>query len=361
MKDDPIKKSMLIVVLNPNNPNNFRPHEAESMNENFRAIGVVGPDRHAQWEEDADNFDIVYWHLDAEKTPADMVSYSALVADKLVAKGKKQINHPRGWYAAHSKNIAYDRWATAGIPCPRFITFRNADEFWARFDQVGYPALFRINDGNTGEGTFLVKNKQEAICALANMPGVESYMLGKYGPGVDRKWVATEFIDHTKYGYRYSCRIIVAGATCVTGYARPGNATAWAANDDTYKAEQEEAFVQLNKECQSFCEEQEGLLAKALRALSVNYQGIDVIFRDDGSPVFLEIQPDFDCGNHLRGDTGPWWNPSDRTGAELVSFLTKHEHRLREELPMYWKWLDKRALFDNCHKALLEYFNEHSF
>ena len=351
------KMSVYVVVINPLNPNNWRPFEKESMQEYFGNITVVGPEDMENWEREGAKHDIIYWHLDAEKTPWAMVQKCIEVADKFETVGKSQINHPKGWVCAHAKDKAYEAWQAAGIPTLKFFTFDSPEEFLEKQNQIGYPMLIRVNDGNTGEGSAYIADEDTAKRFMEVMPAINGHMTEKYGPGVGRTWIAAEFVDHVKYGYRYSCRIIVAGNKVVTGYARPGDPAKWAANDDTYMSEQEAAFVQLNKECQAFCEQQEGLLVEALRVLGVNYEGVDVIFRDDGSPVFLEIQPDFDCGNPRRGDGPPWYNPSNRTGAELVKFISDNEEMFKKELSMYYfNWLDKRNLFDECHKALLESF-----
>jgi hypothetical protein len=116
-------------------------------------------------------------------------------------------------------------------------------------------------------------------------------------------------------------------------------------------------WVEHNQHCESFCKLNTGLIVGAVRALGLNFQGVDVIIGQDGKPYFLEVQPGFSVGYlnaENKGWKPPFYNPSY---PELVDFLVDNEDRLRVEIPLYYEnWLDKNRLFDLSFAALKEFF-----
>jgi len=159
-------------------------------------------------------------------------------------------------------------------------------------------------------------------------------------------------VDATFKGRPYSYRIIVAGDKVVTGYARLSPPGDWVAITGKFDEEMAWDWVEANEACQKYMQDNEAEIVHAVKSLGLNFQGVDVIVDQDGKHLFLEVQPDFSCGNARFGDKPPWFNPSY---PKLVKFLHENEVEICERLPMYWdSWLDKNVLFRECFTALKE-------
>jgi hypothetical protein len=132
----------------------------------------------------------------------------------------------------------------------------------------------------------------------------------------------------------------------VTGYARTCPADDWLAITSKFRLEDGEKWLELNRRCRDFCRDREAEIVRSVRNLGLDWQGVDVIFDDLGSPYFLEVQPDYSSGNPRYGDQPPWYNPSY---PELVKFLKDNWKTVEADLPEYaGLWLDKKKHFEAC-------------
>ena len=344
--------ALLIIFTNKNNPNNWRPYERQALQGVF-GQEVVEINVNDALPDDLSGY-VVYWKLDAEKTTEQQRGDACLWSNQFKNLGFKEINRPLGWLNVNAKDLAFQAWAEHGIPCPDWGYF-NAVQDWIGLEQRHLPCLVRVNDGNTGECSLLCRTASDLFEAWRRSPVWYLGTTAKYGPSPRRGFIRVQFIDHVKYGYRYSYRIVVAGDRVIGGYARLCDPSDWVAITGRFRPEMAEAFLALNGECQQFCRDQQDLIVSAVHSLGLDWQGVDAIFDDRGRPYFLEVQPDYSCGNTRYGDSPPFYNPSYPA---LVKFLTENEAEIRKQAPGYWEnWLDKQNHFRLCAQALWEYLN----
>jgi len=348
---------LLVVFTFPESPDRWRPHEKEALESQFGQISEIGVGQKAATGPDL----TVLWKMHAEinnveKWQTGLVWEGMLNSNISGHLDLHQINPPSGWPAVHSKDVAFRAWTHHGIPCPKFCIFIESGKFAAAIEEAGIkpPYLLRLNDGNTGEWSHLIQENQDPMPLVEQLLDQEWKQAElKYGPPMFRAGMAVQFIDHLRFGLRYSYRIIVAGNEVVAGYARACDPDDWVAITSKFRPEIADAWMTLNEECETFCREQKDLILRAVHCLGLDWQGIDVIFDDKGRPYFLEVQPDYSCGNPRHGDLAPWYNPSY---PDLVKFLKDNEAEVRRRIPWYWDcWLDKKNHFRLCAKALGAY------
>jgi len=331
--------ALLVVFNNPDNPNRWRPHERELLVSRFGDIREVSAG-HAL--KAFGSPDAALWRLSAEKTSAVQFNWALEAESKWW--GVPQINRPSGWLAAHAKDYAFLEWGKHRVPHPEWGYVRTIDDL-ARV-QKRLPALVRINYANTGDGTLLCKSTEDLLKAWASIPAWYVSAHARYGPGVARATIWTKFIDAPWEGLRYSYRIIVCCGKIVTGYARTCPADSWLAITSKFRPEDGEKWLELNRRCRTFCRDNEAEIVRSVRCLGLEWQGVDVIFDAAGNPYFLEVQPDYSCGNPRYGDQSPWYNPSY---PELVKFLKDNIKTVDHDLPEYSQlWLNKREHFRAC-------------
>lgn len=296
----------------------------------------------------------LYWKLHTECTEESLLNHCINVAKDTSAEGVKQINDPRGWMACHAKEVAFEIWNKNGIPCPKWFIFEDWEDFKRKVDIIGYPILMRINNGTSGQFTYLVSDKSQARQAWTKLLGDMRYCYdGTNSRGVNRRLLATQFISTTRpENVNMSFRIIVAGNKVVTGYARLGPASDWCAITNRFETWMEKPFIKYQKLCQEFCEKNEATLVKAVKCLGLSLQGVDVILDQNNNPYYLEVQPGFSVGYAgLKSWLPPFYNPSKPDS--LVKFLIREKETLQKEIPLYYNyWLDKYAMFDKAWSAL---------
>jgi len=329
---------LTVVFNNPANPNRWRPFERESLQRIFPTIRESDPETTRTMQQP----DCVLWKLSAEKTRTDQL-VAAIDSEKRWWD-VPQINRPTGWLSAHAKDQAFATWDARGIPTPKWGRIKNFDDLFNIHQFL--PALVRINYANTGDGSLLCYGPNDLLKAWSLIPSWYIDAERRYGPGVARAIIWTSFVDHQYMGLRYSYRVIVCCGKIITAYARTCPADGWLAITSKFRSEDGEKWLELNRRCRSFCQQNEDTIVRAVRCLGLEWQGVDIIFDDDGRPYFLEVQPDYSCGNPRYGATLPWFNPSY---PDLVKFLQDNWERVQVDLPEYaFDWLDKERHFTAC-------------
>ena len=331
------------VFTNKHNPNNWRPHELEALQQHFETVNVIGV-------EDIDKVEpkCVLWRLSAEKTQANQLD--ACLNKEAKWWGIPQVNRPSGWIHAHAKDHAFRRWLQHTIPVPEWGYVNTVEDMIKLHGKL--PVLVRINYANTGDGSLLCKTPSDLITAWQSIPAWYMDAFRRYGPGVDRNIIWAKFINHKYEGLRYSYRIIVSCGEIVTAYARTCPADNWLAITSKFRPEDGETWFALNKRCMDWCNDNEQYIVRAVTCLGLDWQGVDVIFDDNGQPFFLEVQPDYSSGNPRYGDKAPWYNPSY---PQLVKFLKDNWDRVQSDLPMYAnRWLDKKNHFEVCASTVYQ-------
>ncbi len=347
--------NVLGIFTNPANPNNFRPHESDNMSNVFGHIYMTGLQNDWIAEQKQYDCNTIFWKLSAERTTQDLLDKALRVAKSFDALGINQINHPKGWLNVRAKDICFDTWNKNNISCPEYFTFTDKQDFESKCN-FDFPYLVRLNSSNTGEHSYWIHSEEDLSNAWGTLLTTDRLdFVSRWGSDVALTNICVKFIDFKKYGVRYSYRIHVAGNKVISGYARACKPDKWIAITREFQTGMESEFIKLNLECHEFMETHKDDLIKAVQCLGLNWQGIDVIFDADGNHYYLEVQPDYFCGNPRYGDKPPWYNPSY---PDLVKFINDNDDMMREKLPMYYyNWLDKNNHFDLCQKALKEYFN----
>lgn len=352
--------SLIAIFSNPQNPNRWRPGEREALEYQFG--GIMEP---TTVSPSAPNDSTILWRFDAEKTPFQQAQMGMWLSGELDGTqlrglGTKQLNRPTSWPAVHAKDVAFRCWERAGLPVPKWATFPTGASYNEAIKAVliagiNFPYLLRINDGNTGEWSYLVTttgiSEEKILWNLwaTDLPAANQ----KYGPCPLRCGIAVQFINALRNGLRYSYRVIVAGNEVITAYARVCPPEKWVAITSEFKTEYGPAWLDLQEECELWCQQNRKLLVEAMRAVDLDWAGIDVIFDADRRPYLLEVQTDYSCGNPRYGDIGPWYNPSY---PELVKFLKNNAAEVERRSPRYWHlWLNKAAHFKVCAGSLAAY------
>ena len=337
---------MLAIFDNKNNPNRWRPCERESLAAQFGEIREA--DLGDSFEEGhlTANGPIL-WRLRAESLSKAALERALEIQGRATLR-QPQCNRPTGWVFAHAKDWAFRSWNRHGVPVPVFGPVRMIEDMIALRDKL--PILVRLNYLNTGEGSRLCRTYDDLLTAWQDIPMWYAHAETRYGPGVARALMWAEFIETGKEGYRYSYRIHVCGDEVVSGYARLCGMDEWVAITGKFTPAMADIFLARNIECADFCKTHRAEIVRAVHVLGLDWQGVDVIVRQNGAPVFLEVQPYYSCGNPRYGDKPPWYNPSY---PELVAWLRANWEVVERLIPWYAaRWLHKEGHFSACAKAL---------
>ena len=295
-------------------------------------------------EEDFSKSDFLLCRTNTETVNSSILSSCINIENKFKNQSPSKIlvNPSENYKFANNKDECFSVWRENNIPHPESKIITKREDL----EEVQFPYLLRLNDGVTGEDTYLIKNEKD---------------IDKYYPNVrlalerkrriNTKIVCVKFIDtSTIDGYNLSYRIIAAGNKVVCGYARISDD--WLAITKQFTEDKKEAFVRENKKLENVLKVYEKVLVKAMHTAGHHHVGIDVIPDQEGNIFLLEIQPFYFCGNMNR-TTPPFWNPYKPP--ELVNWLVSDEKNLKSEIPTYYeKWLNKEQHFDTCYRAIKE-------
>jgi len=312
----------------------WRPYELEAAKAFFGSEATI---------DDADYF---FWRHNTESVNNTILQRSLEIESRYLNANPngKIINPMSSFCYTNNKDLCFSRWQEEGIRSPKFITFNSKQDILD--SGLIYPFLIRLNDGVTGEDTFLVTNEKELDKFL---PMVDAaYSRNKR---IETKKIAVEFIDTSiRDNFKTSFRIIVAGKSVIVGYARISDD--WLAITKQFTDNKKEHFVEQNKRLEKLIFNNYDELVRSVSVLGLHHVGIDAIADKDDNLYFLEVQPFYFCGNTNR-TSPPFWNPYKPP--ELVKWLVDDKEYLSQEMPMYYSnWLNKRNHFNLCYKSLKE-------
>lgn len=348
---------MIVIVQSAGT--NLRVYEEQMLEKHFGGRTICSPDDVVQTVMGT-SAEFVYWRPNTEATTKVEWSKCCRAERELEAMGIKFINPVHAFPSAQSKEVAFLKWTVAGIPCPKFFTYKDRDDFHNQLEQSGieYPFFVRTNNCNSGYETYLVRDKSELPKALRDVHN--HYIHPTFAGGIKTQMLCVEYIDTIEDGCNYSYRIIVAGNQVVTGYARVSKGTDWNAITKKFSLDIADKWVHYNQKCQRFILQNWDEILKAVHVLGLNFQGVDVIVdAKTQKHYYLEVQPGFSVGYANKEAAGwmpPFYNPSKPP--ELVQFLKDNLKTLDKQIPMYCRyWLKKNKLFDTAFKSLRAYLD----
>tara|TARA_R100001509_G_C4852469_1_gene210555 strand:- start:217 stop:1221 length:1005 start_codon:yes stop_codon:yes gene_type:complete len=253
------------------------------------------------------------------------------------------INSSANYGNSNNKDECFSIWEKNNIPHPKTIVVNSYSDLEGR----KYPYLLRLNDGVTGEDTFLVENDRDLEIYY---PQIKLAFSKKQR--INTKIICVNFIDtSTSDGYNLSYRVVASGNSVICGYARISDD--WLAITKQFTENKKEAFLRENKKLERIIVKNKELILKAMHLTGHQHVGLDIIPDQNGNIYFLEIQPFYFCGATHRTDP-PFWNPYKPK--ELVNWLIQDRENLEKEIPTYYNmWLNKENHFDACYKSLREY------
>ena len=311
----------------------WRPHELNAAKKHFGEIEINLP-----------STDLLICRNNTESVSSSALKQALNLEKNFKENNEKGIilNASEFYDYSNSKEKCFQLWEENGVPHPNCKIIENRSDL----EGMEFPYLLRLNDGVTGEDTYLIETDKDL---QENYPKIERSFKDK--GRINTKMICVKFVDtSTEDGFNLSYRIITAGNSVVCGYARISDD--WLAITKQFTENKKEAFVRENKRLEMILSKNEEMIVKAMKTTGHNHVGIDAIPDKEGNLYFLEIQPFYFCGNTSR-TTPPFWNPYKPK--ELVDWLIKDEKNLRSELPIYYeRWLDKENHFDFCYRSLRE-------
>jgi len=312
----------------------WRPHELEAAK---KYLGEESSIEHSEY---------FIWRHNTESVNESILNKSIEIERHYLLKNPhgKVINPVSSYKYTNNKDDSFSVWKSEGINIPNFITFETKQDIMN--SNLSFPFLIRLNDGVTGEDTYLVNNEKELDQFL---PLVENAYNTK--KRISTKKIAVEFIDTSiKDGFKTSFRITVAGNNVISGYARISDD--WLAITKQFTENKKEHFIEQNKRLEKILEQNNDEIVRSVSVLGLHHVGIDAIMDTNDNLYFLEVQPFYFCGNTNR-TSPPFWNPYKPK--LLVDWLVNEKEFLSKEIPMYYNmWLNKQNHFDFCYKSLSE-------
>jgi len=285
---------------------------------------------------DFSNIQAVFWRLNSDEMTQETLSWAMDLYYFLDKKNIKSINSPTAYLNVHCKDEAFATWEKASVRHPECQVFNSADEI-----KINYPFLIRLNNEVTGRSSYLVKNKAELDHYSRKLEGDFNKVKNK--KPFTRK-IAVKFIDASKEDGKYnlSYRVIVAGDSVITGYARLSEATDWVAITGKFKEEMGPLFIKYQERCNNIMKERKQEIIRSVSSLGLDLQGVDIIEDQDGRLYFLECQPGFSTG--YADWRRPFYNPYQ---SPLVEFILKNQNEFKTRCPLYFNnWLNKKRLFN---------------
>jgi len=317
----------------------WRPHEKEAVDKYF---GNEQPNLEA---------DYFIWRHNTECVSVGHYNQSVNIENDFLSTGNNKIINPMSSYKyTNNKDSCFEVWEKENVSSPKFFTYENRGEFEEK--RIDFPFLLRLNDGVTGEDTYLIESEEDLE---EDYPKVDMAYASKQR--IDTKKICVQFIDTTiASGYKTSFRLAVAGDSVISGYARISDD--WLAITKQFTEDKKQSFVEQNKRVQNLIKDNHDEIVKCVQSLGLHHVGVDMIADSNDKIYFLEVQPFYFCGNTSR-TKAPFWNPYKPQ--ELVDWLVNDKKELYKDMSMYYdKWLDKKNHFDDCYSSLRRYFDVRS-
>lgn len=334
----------------------WRSHEREAAAEVFGGVQDFADASSRAFQE----AEVVRWFPPSEAITPEGYLWMQAQRTKAAHGAHFHINDAQHYLRVHDKVETFQVWTKEGIPTPRWFTWEAGSFQDVSQGVPGFapPFLLRLNNGVAGQDSWLVRSWQDLPGALEDVERCY-HAVRASGRGAVTRLLCTKFVSTVRQGLNVSYRIIVAGGQVITGYARVSHPSDWVAVTNKFHAEMADQWLAANRRCQQIMTEHADLLVRAVGALGLNHQGVDVIESVPDGPngqanlYFLEVQTTYDAGFIGCGPyQPPYYNPYN---PELVKFLQENRALIEQELPLYThRWLDKREHFRACYAALKE-------
>ncbi len=241
--------------------------------------------------------------------------------EALEASGVPVLNGSRAFRFELSKAVQSRVMAREGIDYPRTLAFNSVEALRARASEIGFPAIFKPNQGGSGARMFKVESIDEVEEILAADPGLWApdyvLLLQEYLPHDSQNdgVVRMEFLGGELL---YAMKVYSSGGTfnlCPSEVCNPGDGEQGAcALPQTPAAAPPrfEPFAQVPPEAVEI-----GKRICQLGGLDV--AGIEYLETDDGRRVFYDIN----ANSNLRGPIGEafGFDPFERVVDFLLSRL----------------------------------------
>tara|TARA_R100001509_G_C4848423_1_gene209183 strand:- start:34 stop:1059 length:1026 start_codon:yes stop_codon:yes gene_type:complete len=338
-------------IINIHSPGTqWRVFEKEKLNKHFGTIVDVKAGDFIETSKIIKDHDLskdcwVYWRIDSDSMKSQ--DYTNILKQRELLEDFSMINDPKNYLYSHAKEVAFGRWASDKIRCPKFEVIESAEDI-----VLEYPYLLRLNNEVTGQCSYLIRNEEDLNRCFPLLE--QDFAKASLAKSFTKK-IAVEFIDATVEGGKYnlSYRIIVAGDEVITGYARLSEATDWVAITGKFTESMGPDFIKYQARCQKIMTDKKDLIVASVKSLGLNLQGVDVIENQSGELIFLECQPGFSTG--YSSWPKPFYNPHY---PELVNFILQNQRDFMIKSPMYYyNWLNKEKLFEEVFKNIKKEVN----
>ena len=123
----------------------WRPYEIEA------AVKHLGP-----IQKNHNKSDILLCRTNTETVTPQILAQCLYIEDQYEKNNDKNIviNSSRKYSLANNKDVCFEAWKKNSIPHPECIVVGSREDI----EKIEYPYLLRLNDGVTGEDTYLVEN-----------------------------------------------------------------------------------------------------------------------------------------------------------------------------------------------------------
>lgn len=350
--------SVISANRGPNKPpKNWRVFEKENLEKHFgKVLDVDGEDGHSVLEaynKYSDSVKYIRWYPSPENITNQ--EYTQMVKQSDAIGNIPFIgNSAKGFINVQCKEEAFKVWRDNNIPVPEFFTFSEKDDFYEKLENsnIQFPFLLRINNGVSGNGSFLINDKSTLDNSLTKLIQFSKNKIDS----IQVSLFCIQMIDtiDRDYNVNHSFRIHVSGDRVISGYGRVSSPNDWVAITGKFTNESRDAWMAYNVLCEQMMTEYEDLICKAVNVLGLNIQGVDMVLDREGQPYFLEVQPTYSVGypNGMGAYAPPFYNPYQ---PELVNFINQNKNLIEKQMPRYYyNWLDKNNHFDLVYKTLKE-------
>lgn len=210
----------------------------------------------------------------------------------------------------YTHTYCYDRWAAAGIPCPKYQHFDDVDDI-----TLDYPLILRTDDQHEARNMFLVRSRAEAAAVIARQWRLYDETRRRRDLTSWPLDIAIEYHDvKAEDGHYHKRRTIVVGDTQIS--REHSVSSDWVVNLTVRTASA--LVLRLNREFIERGEDDPDLIQRAARALGTDIVALDYSRKRDGSYIFWEGNRNFKMhGNKgfLPGQINPC---TSRTYDEMV-------------------------------------------
>lgn len=336
---------------------NFRAYEKEMAEKYFGKVNVCNLYNSDIFKFIDDSTTVIAWRPNTEWLSNHKYNLLIEKQNEVLTYYPKMnfINNAIGWKSCNCKITNFDIWKVYSVKTPDYVELKYDTDINTSNIRFDYPYIIRTNNECSGHCSYVISCEEDL------RPNLNKLIVDIDRTNNERKnntkALAVKFIENVKHGYRRSYRVIVAGNSVITGYARMCEPPDWIAIAGKYTPKMRDVFIEFNVDCEKFVNNYHDQIVSAVRQLNVNFVGVDILPINDHENYFLEVQPGFACG-YFNNEyyKPPFYNPSY---PDLVEFLIREKNLLQKTIPMYYNtWLYKDILFNNCFSEIRKSFND---